>query len=264
MPMQRARRLASTAVVAALVVGGLSACQAEPDVAAYVGSLGTITADEVTRVYDQAEVELTAARDQLLQKQQEQQKQQPAGASTEPVPPVQMPFKQQDVLNTMLTLDILEQIAATHHVQPAAAPTVAQVAEATSYSPTWEYTDAYTRTYQLRSALLEAVTPVELTDAELRSVYDKLSAAAPSEVASFEQFKSQLSEADQKTLKQSLGLRDEVAKVVAAENVKPNPRYGTQELVLLSARPADTPVPLVSVSLAGPEASQAPFVASGP
>jgi hypothetical protein len=264
MPMQRARRLASIAVVAALVVGGLSACQAEPEVAAYVGSLGTITAAEVTQVFDQAEKKLTAARDEMLQKQQQQQSQAGPSASAEPLPPVQVPFKQQDVLNAMLTLDILEQVAATHHVQPAAAPTVQQVAEATSYSPDWEYTNLYTRTYQLRSALLEAVTPVELTDAELRSVYDKLSAAAPSEVGPFEQFKSQLSEADQKTLQQSLALRDEVAKVVAAENVKPNPRYGTQELVLLSARPADKPVPLVSVSLAGPEASQAPFVATGP
>ncbi|MEU4215575.1 hypothetical protein [Actinoplanes sp. NPDC026623] len=258
--MQRARRLASTAVVAALVVGGLSACQAEPEVAAYVGSLGTIATAEVARIYDQAEDKLTESRDALLLKQQQQQ---PAGASAEPLPPVQMPFKQQDVLNTLLTLDILEQVAATHHVQPAAKPTVADITEATGFSPEWEYTGLYTRTYQLRAALSEAVPPGELTDAELRSVYDKLHAAAPSDLPPFEQFKSQLSEADQKTLEQSLGLRDEVAKVVEAEDVKPNPRYGTQELDLLSARPNNTLVPLVTAPLAA-EGTQAPFVASGP
>jgi hypothetical protein len=256
MRMQRARRLASTAVVAALVVVGLSACQAEPDVAAYAGSLGTITADQVSQVYDQAEDELTASRAQVQQSQ--------SGESAEPVAPAQLPFKQQDVLNTMLTVDILEKVAAAHHVQPAAEPTIDQVAKGTSYSPNWDYTELYTHAFQLRSAALEAMTPAELTDADLRSVYDKLSAAAPGNVPPFEQFKGQLSEADQKTLQQSIALRDEIAKVVAAEDVTPNPRYGEQELILLSARPGDTPVPLVSVSLAGPDATQAPFVATGP
>ncbi|MEU7907872.1 hypothetical protein [Actinoplanes sp. NPDC049118] len=253
MTMQRARRLASTAVVAALALGGLSACRAEPDVAAYIGSLGTITAAEVTQVFDQAENELTVSRDLVQQNQ--------AGASAEPVPPVQVPFKQQDVLNSMLTVDILGQVAAAHNVKPAAEPTVDQVAKATSYSPTWEYTDLYTRAYQLRSALLPAVAPAELTDADLRVVYDRLSAAAPDQVTSFEQFKTELSEENKKALQQSLGLRDEVEKVVAAENVTTNPRYGPQELVLLSAQTGDAPLPLVSVSLGGTDASEAPFVA---
>ncbi|GID96112.1 hypothetical protein Adi01nite_55240 [Amorphoplanes digitatis] len=253
--MQRARRLASTAVAAALVVGGLSACQAEPDVAAYVGSLGTIMADEVARVYDQAEQDLTASRDEVRQQQ--------AGASAEPVPPVQVPFQQQDVLSNMLTVDILEQLALAHKVQPAAEPTVEQVAKATNYSPTWAYTELYARAYRLRSALLPAVAPAELTDAELRAVYDTLNAAAPGQVAPFEQFKAELSAENKKALEQSLGLRNEVEKVVAAEDVTSNPRFGTQELVLLSAPTGgETPVPLVTASLdAGTDASEAPFVA---
>ncbi|MET8148986.1 hypothetical protein ACIBSW_33055 [Actinoplanes sp. NPDC049668] len=254
MTMQRARRLASTAVAAALVVCGLSACQAQPDVAAYVGSLGTIMADEVTAMYDQAEQDLTATRDEVQQQQ--------AGASAEPVPPVQVPFQQQDVLSNLLTVDILQKLAAAHNVQPAAEPTVDQVAKATSYSPTWAYTELYAQAYRLRSALLPAVAPAELTDAELRAVHDTLSAAAPGQLAPFEQFKTELSAENKKALQQSLGLRDEVEKIVAAENVTPNPRFGTQELVLLSAPTGnETPIPLVTASLdAGTGPSEAPFV----
>jgi hypothetical protein len=256
--MQRVRRLASTAVIAALVVSGLSACQAEPDVAAYVGSLGTITEAEVKQVYNEAKDELTASREQVRQDQAAPTASSPAA----PLPPVQVPFKQQDVLNALLSVDILGKVAADHHVQPAGEPTIEQVAQGTSYSPSWAYTELYARSYQLRAALLPVVTPAQLTDADLRPVYDRLRAGGAGDSTPYEQFKSQLSEENKKALQQSLGLRDEVAKIVAAEQVKPNPRYGDQQLVLLSAQAGNTQVPLVEVPLSGPGASQAPFVAN--
>jgi len=253
-PMQRARRLASTAVVAVLAVSGLTACRSEPDVAAYIGAGSPITEAEVGNVYDQAFDELTAARVKV----QEQSRQ--AGASAEPAPPVQMPFKQQDVLNALLTVKLLEKAAAAHSVQAAAEPTVEQVVQNSNYSPNWEYTKLFTRTFQLRSALLPVVTPSALTDADLRPIYDRLIATGGGDSTPYEQFKTQLSDANKEALQQSLGLRDELLKIVADEDVKLNPRYGNQQLVLLSVTVGDKQVPLVEVSLTGADGSKAPFV----
>jgi len=251
--MQRARRLASTAVVAVLAVAGLSACRAEPDVAAYLGDGQKITEAEVNEVYDQARDELTAAREQV-------QQQAPADASGQPVPPVELPFKQKDVLNAMLTIDVLEQAAAAKGVQAAAEPTVEQIAQGSSYSPNWEYTKLYARTFQLRAALLPKVTPAPLTDADLRPVYDRLVSGGASDPTPYEQFKTQLSDQNKQALQQSIGLRNELAEIVEADNVKLNPRYGDQQLVLLSAQAGNADVPLVQVSFAGADSSQAPFV----
>jgi len=246
--MQRARRLASTAVVAVLAVSGLSACRAEPDVAAYLGANGSITEAEVDNVYDQAFDALTAARDQA------QQAGQAAGASAEAVPPVQMPFKQHDVLNALLTVKLLEKAAAAHSVQAAAKPTVEEVAQSARLAPEWEYTKLYTRAEQLRNALLPTVTPAQVADADLRAVYDRLAAAGATNLPPFEQFKTQLSEGDRTVLQQSFGLRDELVKIIADEDIKPNPRYGDQRIAVFEISGG---VRLVEVSLPG---SQAPFV----
>ncbi|MFI7546386.1 hypothetical protein [Actinoplanes sp. NPDC049599] len=251
--MQRARRLASTTVVAVLAVAGLSACQAEPDVAAYLGGDQKITEEQVQRVYDQARDELTAAREQV-------QQQDTTGASAAALPPVEMPFKQKDVLNALLTIDVLEQAAAAKGVQAAAEPTVEQIAQGSSYSPNWEYTKLYARTFQLRAALLPKVTPAPLTDADLRPVYDRLRAGGAGDATPYEQFKTQLSDQNKQALQQTIGLRNELAEIVEDDHVKLNPRYGDQQLVLLSAQAGNADVPLVEVSFAGAGSSKAPFV----
>ena len=252
--MQRARRLASTAIVAALAVSGLAACRSEPDVAAYVGGGATITEAEIENVYDQARDKLTEAREQA-QQQSEQ-----SGASTAAAPPVQVPFKQQDVLNALLTVKILEKAAAAHSVRAAAEPTVAQVAQSSKFSPDWDYTELYTRTFQLRAALLPVVTPAQLSDDALRPDYDRLVQRGAGHATPYDQFKTQLSDANKQALQQSLGLRDEVLKIVADEDVRLNPRYGNQQLILLSAQAGEKDVPLVEASFAGADGSKAPFV----
>lgn len=251
--MQRARRLASTAVVAVLAVSGLSACRAEPGVAAYLGDGKTITEARIEGIYDEARDELTKSREQV-------QQQASTGASAPAVPPVEVPFKQKDVLNALLTVQLLEQAAATHGVQAASEPTVEQVAQGSSFAPTWEYTKLYARTFQLRAALLPKVTPAPLTDADLRPVYDRLRAGSSSDTTPYDQFKGQLSEENKQALQQSIGLRNELSKIVADDDVKLNPRYGDQQLVLLSTQAGDTQIPLVEVPFAGAGASEAPFV----
>ncbi len=251
--MQRARRLASTAFVAVLAVSGLSACRAEPGVAAYLGDGKTITEARIAEIYDEARTELTKSREQV-------QQQGTTGASAAAVPPVQVPFKQKDVLNALLTVDVLERAAAAKSLQAATEPTVAQIAQASNFSAEWEYTKLYARTFQLRAALLPKVAPATLTDADLRPVYDRLLAGSAGDATPYDQFKAQLSDANKQALQQSLGLRNELAKIVADDDVKLNPRFGDQQLVLLSAQAGNDDVPLVEVSFAGAGASEAPFV----
>ncbi|MEV4705775.1 SurA N-terminal domain-containing protein [Actinoplanes sp. NPDC049316] len=252
MTMQRARRLASTAVVAVLAVAGLTACQQSPDVAAYVGG-GTITEDRVQGIYDQVRDQLTAAREQARQQK---------GDSAEPLPPLAMPIKQQDVLNTLLTVDVLRKSAKAHNLQAADSPTVEQVAQARNYSPEWEYTRLYTETYRLRTALQGAVSPATLTDADLRDVHQRLvkgGVADPS--TTFEQFKNTLSPENKSLLETYVALRGELEKIVADEHVKLNPRYGDQQVSLLSAQGSDgKDVPLIVLPLAGDDQSGDTYV----
>ncbi|MFI5492721.1 hypothetical protein [Actinoplanes sp. NPDC051859] len=249
MTMQRARRLASTAVVAVLAVAGLTACQQSPDVAVYSAG-GKITQERVQGIYDQVQDQLVAER----KKAQEQAE----AAGTEALPQPVMPFKQQDVLNTLISVDILRKSAKAHGVQPAAAPTVEQVAQARNYSPAWEYTQLFAETYRLRTALQAAVPPATLTDADMRDVYTRLvqgGAADPN--IKFEEFSSTLSAENKALLQSYVSLRTELGEIVKNDKLKINPRYGNQEIVLLSAQGGDgKEVPLVVLRL-GDEAGDA-------
>lgn len=252
MTMQRARRLASTAVVAVLAVAGLSACQQSPDVAAYVGGK-TITEERVEDVYDQVRTQLTAAREQA------QQQAGADGGAAEPLPELTMPIKQQDVLNALLSVDVLRRSAQAHGLKAADSPTIEQVAQARNYSPDWEYTKLYTETYRLRTALQSAVTPAPLTEADLRDVHQRLvkgGAADPS--TTFETFQSTLSPENKALLQSYVSMRAELQKIVEDEDVKLNPRYGNQEIVLLSAQGQNgQDVPLISLAFPGDDSGEA-------
>ncbi|MFI5935587.1 hypothetical protein [Actinoplanes sp. NPDC051494] len=252
--MRRASRLASTVVVAALAVAGLSACRQSPDVAAYIGD-ETITESRIQGIYDQVKDELTTARAQA------QAAGEANGASSEAAAPLTMPIKQQDVLNTLLSIDVLRKAAAAKGVQPAAEPTVEQVAQARNLSPAWEYTTLFTETYRLRSALQAKVTPATLTEDDLRDVHRRLIAGGGADPAtSFEDFSTTLSPENKTLLETYVALRNDLQKIVADEKVKLNPRFGDQEVTLLSAQSADgKDVPLVSVTFAG-DADEAPYV----
>ncbi|WP_198029026.1 SurA N-terminal domain-containing protein [Actinoplanes sp. N902-109] len=249
--MPRARRLASTAVVAILAATGLSACQQSPDVAAYVGD-DTITQDRVQKIYDQVKDELTAAR---------QQAQQQSSSASGGAAALTMPIKQQDVLNTLLSLDVLRRSAQAHGVQAAAEPTVDQVAQSRNFSPSWEFTKLYTETYQLRAALQSKVPPATLTEADLRDVYQRLIAGGAADPGtSFEQFSTTLSDQNKQLLQTYVALRNELQTITTDEKVKLNPRYGNQQVTLLSAQSAQgKDVPLVVFTFAG-DADEEPYV----
>lgn len=257
MTMLRARRLASTAVVAALTVSGLAACRQSPDVAAYLGG-ATIKQDRVERIYDEVRDDMTAA--QLAAREQAAAAAAEGGASPEPAAPVQVPIKRQDVLNTLLTLDVLKRAAQTRGLPPADAPSAEQIAQEAGLSPEWEYTELYAETLRLRAALRTAVQPATLTDADLRDVYERLTAGGAGQTPTFEEFRTTLSPDNKTLLETYVALREELEGIAADQKIKLNPRYGDQQVTLLSANTdGGGEVPLVAVTFAG-SADEDPYV----
>ena len=94
--MQRARRLASVAVVASLAVAGLSACRSEPSVAAYAGG-AKITEERVQDVWDDAREAFAAA---------------PApAADAAQAAPATLSVTRADVVRILLSVKVLAEVA---------------------------------------------------------------------------------------------------------------------------------------------------------
>jgi hypothetical protein len=201
MPMQRARRLASVAVVASLTVAGLSACRSDPSVAAYLGDQ-QITESQVQAVIDQA------AR---------------ATAAGTPV----TPLGRADVVKTLLSVDVLTQVAQRNNVT---LPADLQLSEFATMLKQPEKAD-YVRLYAtvqgyvagLRNALKSGPEP---TDAELKQVYETLAAHGEIQPGQSEaQFKSALTDSQKQLLQVATGVQHEITDVSGAMRIRVNPRY---------------------------------------
>jgi hypothetical protein len=221
--MQRARRLASAVAVAALAVSGLAACRSEPTVAAYVGQ-DRITEDRVSGVLDEANKnKITVAQGQ------------PASE-----------IKRQDVVDTLVGLDVMRQIAKKRGLTPTPLDS-AQVAQAVGLKAEAEYVALYTEYRGLLNAAGASGKPAQPTEADLRDVYNRLTAGgANPNGASFEQFAGSISQQDQQVLAQNIGLRNDLAPEIAKLSTVVNPKYTVPELPLVSAKgPDGQPLPLV-------------------
>ena len=79
-------------------------------------------------------------------------------------------------------------------------------------------------------------------------------------IATFDDFKRTLSEQNKALLQNYVAMRTELEKIVKDDKVKLNPRYGAQQVALLSAQSADgNDVPLVVLTLGGDDAEN-PYV----
>jgi hypothetical protein len=220
--MQRARRLASTAVVAVLAVTGLSACRNQPGTAAQFGGT-TITQDDVDKVYTDAQDKLAKAVEAVRQQQ--------AAApdpSAQPVPDkVELSITRKDVLTAMIGSQVLRGIAQARNLKPTDIPT-ASVAQQFSLPQDATYITLYSEYRGYLAALLAAAKPVELTPAELRTVYDRFKAAGGlgEQPVEFEAFASQLGPEDSQVVSQTLGLRNDLKAEVAKLHATVYPRYG--------------------------------------
>ena len=238
MPMHRARRIASVAVTAALAVAGLSACRSAPDVAAYVGQ-ARITEQRVTDVFEGARANQVAA--------------------TPGQPPVTA-ISRQDVVDTMVGLDVMRELARQRKVSPTAIDP-SRVAQSLGVKAQAEYVALFTEYRGLLNALSAGVQPAQPTQADLRDVYDRLTkGGANPDGTSFAQFSSGLAEQDQQTLAQNIGLRNKLEPEIGKLDTKVNPRYRSPELPLVSTQTSDGKVlPLIVLRLA-PSTSESPVL----
>ncbi|WP_310381186.1 hypothetical protein [Actinoplanes couchii] len=218
--MQRARRIASIAVVASLAVGGLGACGFRPaDMAARVGDGETITEDRVQRIWDES-------RETLLDKAPA------AGASAEPV---RVPYTRGDLVRAIVSRDLYGRLAAEKGVSLPAGVPYDEAGAQFGLPGTDEYVRLYTENAVLQNSLTKAVTnPPAPTEAEVRDVFDRISANGGIQPGTdFASFNSMLSPEDRTALSAALSVRRDLLALADQADIEVNPRYQPFELGLL-------------------------------
>jgi hypothetical protein len=198
--MPRARRLASTAVVAALAVTGLAACNRAPSVAAYIGNAKAVTEDQVQGVYDNAQAKFVSD-----------------GKTT-------LPVTRQEIVDELLGLDVMREIAKQRGVPATAIPADTFV-KYLGLPADAEYTKLYTELQGLVDAIGQQATAVQPTEADLRDIYNRLKAAGAQDT--YEQFTAGLTAAARQQIAKPLGLRDDLRAETAKLHITVNPRYTT-------------------------------------
>lgn len=217
MTMQLVRRLATVAAVATVAVTGLAGCRSAPSVAAYVGQ-GRISEDRVSAVLDEARANAVT----------------PA-ASQQSAPAI----RRQDVVDTLVGLDVMRAIARQRGLAPTALD-AGQVAQAIGVKADAEYVRLYSEYRGLLNAVGAGSKPAQPTAADLRDIYNRLTAGgANPNGATFEQFSSGISEQDRQTLAQNIGLRNDLEPQIAKLNTVVNPKYTAPELPLVSTQGPD-------------------------
>ena len=154
-------------------------------------------------------------------------------------------------MDTLVGLDVLREIARQRGLSPTALD-ANQVAQAIGLKSNAEYVRLYGEVRGLLNAVGAAAKPAQPTPADLRDVYNRLTAGgANPNGASFEQFSSGISEQDRQTLAQNIGLRNDLQPQIAKLNTVVNPKYSAPELPLVSTQGADgQELPLVVLSFA--------------
>jgi hypothetical protein len=233
--MQRARRLASVAVAAALTVGGLSACRSAPSVAAYLGT-DEISVDQVQRIYDDAESKATA--------------QPPAeGASA---PPAQLSVTMPDVVSAMITHRVVTAVARTRNVKLPADVPLQEIGASLGLRPDAQYVRLYGESRLLLNELLQAAQPATPPDEDVQHVFEVFEATGQMKPGlTYPEFKSSVSPEALQTLGRALAVKKDVQAEADKLDLRINPRYGTPEIpVYVENGPDNKPLNLVSVELA--------------
>jgi len=151
--MHRARRFATVALAASLAAASLAGCRSAPSVAAYVGQ-NRISEDRVSAVYNDAREKSVT----------------PAGGQQ-----ATSAIRRQDVLDTLVGLDVMRDIAQRRGLKPTALDS-GQVAQAVGLKADAEYVRLYGEFRGLLNAVGNAAKPAQPTPADLRDVYNRLTA----------------------------------------------------------------------------------------
>jgi len=224
--MLRARRLASTAVVAVLAATGLAACNRAPDVAVYFGDKKAVTESEVQRVWDDSIAKLTEDADGKLT----------------------MSVSRQTIVSVELYIAALRQIGKDEGFTATPEPATDL---ATSYrmKPDAAFITLAGEFRGWLSAFEQRTTaggqPAPISDADLRDIYAKIKAAGYPDT--YEKLKSM---SDQVLVQQGIGsaivARNQLRDHIAGLHIKINPRYQAPTLAL--APFPNTEVTIVDVS----------------
>jgi hypothetical protein len=238
--MPRARRLASTVVVAALAVTGLAACNQAPGVAVYFGDKKAVTEDEVQRVWDDSSAKLVP------------------NATGQKV----VPFDRQSIVNLEVEVAALRALGKQKGFTAAAVPAtdLATLANQASMDKSAAFITlvAEFRGWETAAAQnTQDMQAVDVTDADLRDIYNRLKAAGSQNT--YEEFSASVTDdVRQQQIAPGLGLRNELAAESKSLNIKINPRYTAPVLGLLTTTDANgNSVNLVDVQL-GTGAQAAP------
>jgi hypothetical protein len=243
MPMQRARRLASVAVVASLAVAGLSACRSEPTVAAYIGDT-KITEDRVDAVFDEARAAAVPAREGEA----------PAPAVT-----------RGDVVNALVSADVLGKVVKARNLTPPADLNFEQAASDLRLPATAEYVRLYA-TAKTYVSLLRQDAPAtgEPTEADMHQVFDVLVANGEADASQFEQFKAQLPAQNKQLVTSAAAVRNEINEVTGPMKIRVNPRYQPASISVLEFQTQNGAVrPLVTAPLGADDTVPVSAVSGG-
>ena len=224
MTMPRARRLASTVVVAALAVTGLTACNQAPSVAVYFGDKKAVTEDEVQRVWDDTSAKLTKNKDDKLV----------------------MPISRQSIVTFELYLAALKELGQEKGFtgQPASAaslaPQLTMQPDAAFLQLYGEFQGWYTAAMQQQAAAQSS----PIAEPDLRDIYARIKAAGYPET--YEKFAAGAPQLAQQGVGPAIALRNDLKAEIAALHIKINPRYRAPTLVL--APYPNTEVTIVDVA----------------
>ena len=231
--MQRARRLASVAVVASLAVTGLSACRNSPDTAAYIGtgaSATKVSQSQVDDIFDDAKAKGT-------------------GPATAADGTVTKPTKvsRQQIVSVMIGLDVLHKYSADNDIKPTDLP-VDKVAQALFLADDAKFVRLYTEFEGYLEAIAVKAPPVQVTEADVRDVYNRFKASGGLPPGTtFESFAGGLGQQDQQVLSQRISVSKALQPVAAKLDIQVNPRYSPSFAVLEVPSATGSPVALVAV-----------------
>ncbi|MDG4789797.1 hypothetical protein O7626_28380 [Micromonospora sp. WMMD1102] len=220
--MQRARRLASIAVIAVLGSTVLSACRSDSNVAVYLGDK-KITEDEVTSVLDDVRSKASPAAEPAAIEQ--------AGATPAPDAPEPKTPSRAEVVGTLVMREVCLKLAADKGFKPSEQAPVERVAEATGLPANSRYVQLFSELDACRAGI-PVTQPVAPTKEELLDVVTRGRAAGviPPDAKDGEAGQ----QLDGDVLRRALAMRNVLTEALESTDVTVNPRYRPLEYPVLT------------------------------
>jgi antitoxin component of RelBE/YafQ-DinJ toxin-antitoxin module len=168
---------------------------------------------------------------------------------------VTMPITRSDVVRTLISADLLAQVAKQQSVTLPADLSLDEYASSLHVPADTEFVKLYAQADGYVKALREgAKNAPAASDADLQEVYDVLAANGQVEGYTFDQFKQSLPDSNKQLVQTASAVRKEIAQVTDGLDITVNPRYQPLGIAVLQFQTQNGEVrPLVSVPLGSDE-----------